>query len=144
MDDVMFAHKPRLLDVTAQLKRSSHAALGLGYKLRTMIPVAGQRPHGTTFRALTITSQMATRGWSLRSMTALLPLWRILFICLCVCWSRPSVLETNEPTEIQLDSSGPKKPCGWRPTKKNILYHRQPLQQPVNIVHMVNVIRKLA
>ena len=28
MDDVMFAHKPRLLDVTAQLKRSAHAALG--------------------------------------------------------------------------------------------------------------------
>ena len=25
----MFAHKPRLLDVTAQLKRSAHAALGL-------------------------------------------------------------------------------------------------------------------
>ena len=29
MDDVMFAHKPRLLDVAAQLKRSAHAALGL-------------------------------------------------------------------------------------------------------------------
>jgi len=29
MDDVIFAHKPRLLDVAAQLKRSSHAALGL-------------------------------------------------------------------------------------------------------------------
>jgi len=29
MDDVIFAHKPRLLDVTAQLKRSAHAALGL-------------------------------------------------------------------------------------------------------------------
>ena len=28
MDDVIFAHKPRLLDVTAQLKRSAHAALG--------------------------------------------------------------------------------------------------------------------
>ena len=28
-DDVMFAHKPRLLDVAAQLKRSAHAALGL-------------------------------------------------------------------------------------------------------------------
>ena len=28
MDDVMFAHKPRLLDVAAQLKRSAHAALG--------------------------------------------------------------------------------------------------------------------
>ena len=29
MDDVIFAHKPRLLDVTAQMKRSAHTALGL-------------------------------------------------------------------------------------------------------------------
>jgi len=29
MDDVTFAHKPRLLDVAAQLKRSAHAAFGL-------------------------------------------------------------------------------------------------------------------
>jgi len=29
MDDVIFAHKPRLLDVAAQLRRSSHAALGM-------------------------------------------------------------------------------------------------------------------
>jgi len=29
MDDVMFAHKPRLLDVAAKLKRSAYAALGL-------------------------------------------------------------------------------------------------------------------
>jgi len=29
MDDVIFAHKPRMLDVAAQLRRSSHAALGL-------------------------------------------------------------------------------------------------------------------
>ena len=29
MDDVIFAHKSRLLDVAAQLKRSAHAALGL-------------------------------------------------------------------------------------------------------------------
>ena len=28
-DDVKFAHKPRLLDVAAQPKRSAHAALGL-------------------------------------------------------------------------------------------------------------------
>ena len=28
-DDVIFVHKPRLLDVAAQLKRSAHAALGL-------------------------------------------------------------------------------------------------------------------
>jgi len=29
MDDVIFAHKLRLLDVAAQLKRSAHTALGL-------------------------------------------------------------------------------------------------------------------
>jgi len=29
MDDVVFAHNPRLLDVAAQLKRSAHAVLGL-------------------------------------------------------------------------------------------------------------------
>jgi len=28
-DDVIFAHKPRLLDVATQLKRSAHAALDL-------------------------------------------------------------------------------------------------------------------
>jgi len=32
MDDVVFAHKPRLLDVATQLKRSAHAALGLAIK----------------------------------------------------------------------------------------------------------------
>jgi len=29
MDDVIFAHKPRLLHVAAQMKRSAHAAFGL-------------------------------------------------------------------------------------------------------------------
>ena len=29
MDDVIFAHEPRLLDVDTQLMRSAHAALGL-------------------------------------------------------------------------------------------------------------------
>jgi len=53
MDDVIFAHKPRLLDVAAQLKCSYPAgSLGLGYKLFPVIPVAGQRTEGTTFRAL--------------------------------------------------------------------------------------------
>jgi len=27
MDDLIFAHKPRLLDLAAQMKRSAHAAL---------------------------------------------------------------------------------------------------------------------
>ena len=29
VDDVMFTHKPRLLGVAAEMKRSAHAALGL-------------------------------------------------------------------------------------------------------------------
>ena len=29
MDDVIFAHKPKLLEVAAQLERSAHAALDL-------------------------------------------------------------------------------------------------------------------
>jgi len=32
MHDVIFAHKPRLLNVAAQLKRCAHAALGLAIK----------------------------------------------------------------------------------------------------------------
>jgi len=42
----------------AQCTRS----LGLGYKLYAVIPVAGQRTHGTTFRALIVTSRVATPG----------------------------------------------------------------------------------
>jgi len=61
-DDVIFAHKPCLLDVAAQLKRSATRSLGLGYKLCAVIPVAGQLTHGTTFRALKVTSQVAAPG----------------------------------------------------------------------------------
>ena len=42
----------------AQCTRS----LGLGYKLRAVIPVAGQRTHGTTFRAFKVTSLVAKPG----------------------------------------------------------------------------------
>ena len=63
IDDVIFAHKQqRLLDVAVQLKRSAHVALGLGYRLCAVLPVAGQRTHGTTFRALKVTSQVAAPG----------------------------------------------------------------------------------
>ena len=58
MDDVIFAYKPRLLDVAAQCTRS----LGLGYKLCAVVPVAGQLTHGTTFRAIEVTSQVTTPG----------------------------------------------------------------------------------
>jgi len=59
MDDVVFAHKPRLLNVAAQLKRSAHVALS-GYKQCAVIPAAGQRTHGTTVRALKVTSQVTS------------------------------------------------------------------------------------
>ena len=42
----------------AQCTRS----LGLGYKLCAVIPVAGQLTHGTTFRAIEVTSQVTTPG----------------------------------------------------------------------------------
>jgi len=61
MDNVIFAHKPRLLDVAAQLKRSAHAALGLATNC-AVIPVACQRTHRATFRALKVISQVATPG----------------------------------------------------------------------------------
>jgi len=37
-------------------------SLGLGYKLCAAIPVAGQRTHGTTFRALKVAYRVATPG----------------------------------------------------------------------------------
>jgi len=62
VDDVISAHKPMLLDVAAQVKCSCTRSLGLGYKMCALIPVAGQRMHGTTSRALKVTSQVATTG----------------------------------------------------------------------------------
>ena len=59
MDDVIFAHKPSLLVVAAQLKRSAHAASGLA--ICAVIPVAGQLTHGTTFRSRKVT-YVATPG----------------------------------------------------------------------------------
>jgi len=59
MYDVILAHKPRLLDIAVRLKRSTHTALGL---VVNDAPVAGQRMHGTTFRALKVTFQAATPG----------------------------------------------------------------------------------
>ena len=63
MDDVIFAHKPRLLDVAAQLKCSAHAAWDLAINVRSCsIPVASQRMHGNSFRALKVTFQVTTPG----------------------------------------------------------------------------------
>ena len=54
------------LPAEAQCRRS----LRLGYKMCAVIP-PNQRTNGTTLRTLTVTSHVATRGRSLRSMTAL-------------------------------------------------------------------------
>jgi len=63
INDVIFAHRPRLLEVAALLNEAQCTrSLGLGCKLCAVIPVAGQRTHGTTFRALKVTSQVATPG----------------------------------------------------------------------------------
>jgi len=79
MDDVIFEHKPR-----SQRRRPAEVhctcSLGLGYKLCTVIPVAGQRTHGTTSPLkVTSQSQMATPG---ETMTALFDMfWLITFYC---------------------------------------------------------------
>jgi len=39
--------------------RSDTRSLGLGYNLYAVIPVAGQRTHGATFRALKVNFQVA-------------------------------------------------------------------------------------
>ena len=62
MDDAVFAHKPRLLNLAAQAEAKCTRSLGLGYKMCAVIPVAGQRTHGTTFRVLNVTSEAATPG----------------------------------------------------------------------------------
>jgi len=61
IDDVVFANKPRLFDVAANLKRSAHTALGLAINC-AVITVAGRWTHTATFRALKVTSQVAAPG----------------------------------------------------------------------------------
>jgi len=63
MDDVKFAHKPRLLDVAAQqLKRSAHAALGLAINCAQQYQLQANGRTGLLFGALKITSQVAAPG----------------------------------------------------------------------------------
>jgi len=46
MDDVILAHKPRQLNLAAQLTEAQPTcSIGLGYKRRVGIPVAGQWTH---------------------------------------------------------------------------------------------------
>ena len=52
IDDVILAHKPRQLNVAAQLiEAQPTCSLGLGYKWRVGIPVAGHWTRGPTFWA---------------------------------------------------------------------------------------------
>jgi len=44
MDDAIFAHKPRLLDVAAHVKRSAHAALGLAINTDGRIALCQNTP----------------------------------------------------------------------------------------------------
>ena len=52
MDDIIFAQKPRLLDIAAQLVQCT-CSLGLGCKLCAVIPVVGKRCTGLLFGHLT-------------------------------------------------------------------------------------------
>ena len=58
-----------------------HMHLWLGYKLCAVILVTGQRTHGTTFRALKVTSQVATPGAESAVRDCLVP-------CACVAFHR--------------------------------------------------------
>ena len=49
-------------DYAAPDREAEYWSLGLGYKLCAIIPVTGQRTHGTTSRAIKVTSQVATPG----------------------------------------------------------------------------------
>jgi len=103
MDDVIFAHKPRLVDVAAQQKRSAHVTLGLAIKLRNN--TSCQRTHGTTFRTLKVTSQRGRR-----SMTALLIYWfyfGIIGVTVC-CTTKPllflfcQILKSHKRFSLQI------------------------------------------
>jgi len=52
MDDVIFAHQPRLLDVATQLKRSAHAALGLAINCAQQYQLQASGRRGLLFGCL--------------------------------------------------------------------------------------------
>jgi len=61
-DGVVFARKPRLLDVTPNWAKGCMRSLGLGYKRCAVIPVASKGTCRPTFRALNITFQVVAPG----------------------------------------------------------------------------------
>jgi len=61
-------------------------SLGLGCKLCAVIPVAGQRKHGTTFRTLKVTFHVATQGAESAVYDCLVGLCTVVGVVpLCVC-----------------------------------------------------------
>jgi len=52
IDDVIFAHKPRLLDVAARLKRSTYAALGLAIIIAQQYQLQANGRTGLLFERL--------------------------------------------------------------------------------------------
>ena len=59
--DVIFGHSSKVAQRRRPAERQCTRSLGPGYKLCAVIPVAGRRTRGTTFRALKVTSQVATQ-----------------------------------------------------------------------------------
>ena len=110
MDDVMFAHKPRLLDVAAQLKRSAHAALSLAISCAVIL-VAGQRTHGTTFLPHEVSSQAAAAGaesavYDCSVVVVYISQW---LFCACACGGVRAA-ERDRQTDSCLPAWSP----GWR------------------------------
>ena len=60
INDVIFVQKGKVARRRRPAEAQCTRSLGLDYKLRAVIPVAGQRTHGTTFQLLKVTSLMAT------------------------------------------------------------------------------------
>jgi len=94
-------------------------SLGLGYKLCAIIPVAGQRTHGTTFRALKVTSRVATTGTESAVYDCFVDTRRILRGTGSMTRSiiRPSVSMSVSSFDSR---SGVRRVCCWAPCRREI------------------------
>jgi len=64
-------------------RRQTHTQPWLGYKLCAVIPVVGERTHGTSFRVLKVTSQVATTGGGVCSLW--LSCWLMYWVKKVIC-----------------------------------------------------------